>query len=64
MAANLSAVCTGKQRKVEDGSQIVFGEKFPGGKASVKRRVVAMQEPVLLLPKFGTKSSHIFLLSP
>jgi hypothetical protein len=55
----------GKQRKVEwvrDNNQ-VFGEKFPGEKGSVRRCVVMMQQPVLLLPKFGAKSSHIFMQS-
>jgi hypothetical protein len=38
----------------------VFIQKFPGEKGSVRGCVVVMQQPVLLLPKFGAKSSHIF----
>jgi hypothetical protein len=38
-------------------SHVNFGQKFPGEKESV----VAMQQPVLLTPKFGAKSSHIFM---
>jgi hypothetical protein len=30
----------------------------------VSRCVVVMQQPVLLLPKFGAKSLHIFTQSP
>jgi hypothetical protein len=37
-----------------------FGQIFPGEKGSVKRSIVVMQQPVLLSPKFGAKSSHIF----
>jgi hypothetical protein len=33
-------------------------------KGSVRRCVVVMQLPVLLSPKFGAKSSHIFMQSP
>jgi hypothetical protein len=39
-------------------------KKVPGEKGSVKRCVVVMQQPVLLSPKFGAKSSHIFMQSP
>jgi hypothetical protein len=45
---------------VGDYSHIDFGQKFLGGKESVRLCVVVVQQPVLLLPKFGTKSSHIF----
>jgi hypothetical protein len=38
------------------------GKKFPGEKGSVLRCVV-MQQPDLLSPKFGAKSSHIFTQS-
>jgi hypothetical protein len=53
----------GKQRKVGwvgDDSHVAFGKKFPGEKVSERRCVVVMQQPVLLSPKFGSKSSHIF----
>jgi hypothetical protein len=43
-----------------DDSHVVFGQKFPGEKGSKRRCVVVMQQPVLLLPKFWAKSSHIF----
>jgi hypothetical protein len=55
---------SGKQRKVgwvEDGSYVVFIQRFPGEKGSVRWFVVVNQQPVLLLPKFGAKSSHIFV---
>jgi hypothetical protein len=45
-------------------SHAVFGKKFPGKKGSVRRCIVVMQQPVLLSPKFGAKSSHIFMQSP
>jgi hypothetical protein len=48
----------GKQRKVgwvEDDSLVVSGQKFPDEKGSVRWCVVMMQQPVLLLPKFGAK---------
>jgi hypothetical protein len=44
---------------VGDDSRVVFGKKFPCEKGSVRRRVIMMQKPVLLSPKFETKSSHI-----
>jgi hypothetical protein len=39
-------------------------KKFPGEKGHVRRWVVVMQQPVLLKPKFGAKSSRIFSQSP
>jgi hypothetical protein len=54
---------SGKQRKVDsvgNDTYIVFGKKFPGENGSVRLCVVMMQQPVLPLPKFGAKSSHIF----
>jgi hypothetical protein len=45
-------------------SHVVSGQKFHGEKWSVRRYVVVMQQPVLLSPKFGAKSSHIFTQSP
>jgi hypothetical protein len=35
-----------------------------GEKGSVRQRVIVMQQPVLLSPKFGVKSLHIFTQSP
>jgi hypothetical protein len=35
---------------------LFFGQKFPGEKGSLRWRIVMMQQPVLLLPKFGAKS--------
>jgi hypothetical protein len=66
MAAFQSYLQSGKQKKVgwvRGGSDDVFGHKFPGEKESVKRCVVMVQQPVSLSPKFGTKSSHIFMQS-
>jgi hypothetical protein len=56
----------GKQKSGVDGSDnhFVFGKKFSGAKGSVRQRVVVTQQPVLLSPKFGAKSSHIFMQSP
>jgi hypothetical protein len=45
-------------------SRVVFRQKFPGEKGSVRRFVVVMQKPVLLSPKFHAKVSHIFTQSP
>jgi hypothetical protein len=45
-------------------SHIVFVKKFPGEKGSVRRNVVVMQQPVVLSPNFGAKSSHISTQSP
>jgi hypothetical protein len=39
------------------------GQKFPGEKGSLIQCIVVMQQPILLLPKFGVKSSHIFIQS-
>jgi hypothetical protein len=47
-----------------DESHVVFSQKFPGDKGSVKRCVVTMQQPVLSSPNFAAKSSHIFMQSP
>jgi hypothetical protein len=47
-----------------DGSHIVSGKKFPVGKGSERRCIVVMQQPVLLSPKFGSKSFHILMQSP
>jgi hypothetical protein len=58
---------SGKQRKVEwvvDDSHVVFHQKFRDEEGSVKRCVIVVQQPVLLLRKFGAKSSHIFTQSP
>jgi hypothetical protein len=53
-----------KVRRLGDNSHVVFGKTFPGGKGSVRRCVVVMQQPIVLSPKFGAKSSHIFTQSP
>jgi hypothetical protein len=49
---------------VRDDSHVVFGQKFRGEKGNVGWCVAVMQQPVLLLPKFETESSHIFKKSP
>jgi hypothetical protein len=66
MAAFQLYLQSGKQRKVGwvgDHSHVVFGQKFPGEKRSVRWCVVVMQQPVHLLPKFGANSLHIFMQS-
>jgi hypothetical protein len=40
---------------------LVFGKKFPEEKGIVKRRVVVMQQAVLLSPKFGTNYGRIMV---
>jgi hypothetical protein len=49
-----------KEESVGDDSHIVF----VGGNRSLSRCVVEMQQSVLLQPKFGAKSLHIFTQSP
>jgi hypothetical protein len=42
------------QRKVGwvgDENHVAFGQKFPGKRGSVRRRIVVVQQPVLLSPK-------------
>jgi hypothetical protein len=47
---------------VDEGRQsCCFGKKFPGEKGSVRQCGVVMQQPILLSPKFGEKSSHILM---
>jgi hypothetical protein len=55
---------TEKSRMGGNGSHFLFGQRFRGEKGSAKLCVVMMQQPVLLLPKLGAKSSHIFTQSP
>jgi hypothetical protein len=43
---------------VDDDSHVIFGGKFPGEKGSM-RRIVVIQQPILLSPMFGTTSLHI-----
>jgi hypothetical protein len=45
---------------VGNDSHLAFGKKFVGEKGSVRLRVVAMQQSVILSPKFGGKPLHIF----
>jgi hypothetical protein len=49
---------------VGDNSHVVFGKRFSGENASVRRWTVVTQQLALLLLKFGTKSSHIFTHCP
>jgi hypothetical protein len=66
MAAVQFYLQSGKQRKlwwVGENSH-GFGKKFLGEKGSVRRCDVVMQQPVLLLPKSGAKSSNIFTHAP
>jgi hypothetical protein len=39
-----------------DDSNVVFGQKFPGEKGSVRWCIDMMQQPVILSPNFGSKS--------
>jgi hypothetical protein len=55
---------TEKNMMDEAMTVIVFGQKCPGEKGSVKHSVILIQQPLLLLPKFGAKSLHIFMQSP
>jgi hypothetical protein len=58
---------SGKQRKVGwvgEDSCVVFGKKFPGEKGSMRWFIVVMQQQVIMSPKFGAKSWHIFTQSP
>jgi hypothetical protein len=64
---------TEKSRKGHSQASKVGGEmatifllvkKISGEKGSVRRCVVVMQQPVLLLPKFGAKSLRIVMQSP
>jgi hypothetical protein len=57
---------SGKHRKlgwVGDDSHVVFGNKFPGNKGSVRRCDIMMQQPVLLSSKFGGWSLRTFSCS-
>jgi hypothetical protein len=49
---------------MEDDSHVASGSSFPGEKGSVILCVVVKLQQVLLSPKFGSKSSHIFTQSP
>jgi hypothetical protein len=63
MAAFQLYLQAGKQKSkvvVDYDSHVVFGGEFPGGKGSMRRCIVLMQQPVLLSPMFGATSSHIF----
>jgi hypothetical protein len=49
----------GKQREVEwdlDDSQVVFGQKFPGEKESVRQCIVMIQQPVV----WGEVLAHFY----
>jgi hypothetical protein len=62
------ALCYFFTEKSQRGNLDEYGEwgtivmlswsKFPGEKISVRQYIVIMEQPVLLLPKFGTKSSY------
>jgi hypothetical protein len=45
-------------------SHVVFRNKSPGEKGSVRQCIAMLQQSVLLLPMFGVKSSHIFTHLP
>jgi hypothetical protein len=42
---------------------LFFGKKIPSEKGNVRLCIVVMQQPVILLPTFGSKSSQIFTQS-
>jgi hypothetical protein len=67
MAASQFCLQCGKQSKSRVGEgrhSFCFLSIIPCWKRSVRRCVVLMQQPVLLLPKFDSESSHIFMQSP
>jgi hypothetical protein len=39
-------------------------KKFPGEKGSMKWRVIMMQQPDIVMPKFEVKYSHTFMHLP
>jgi hypothetical protein len=43
---------------VGNDSHVVFGQKFPAEKGSVRWSIVMIQQPVLLSPEFRVKSFH------
>jgi hypothetical protein len=46
---------------MEDDSHVVFGQKFPGEKGSVRLCISMMQQSVVLSPEFWDRVfSHIF----
>jgi hypothetical protein len=49
---------------VSNDSHVVFVIEFPSEEESMTRYVVVTHQPVLLSPKFGAKSLHIFTQSP
>jgi hypothetical protein len=66
MAAFQFYLQSGKQKKVGgvgDDNHVALGQKFHDEKGCVRRCVVVMQQPVLLSPNFGAKSSQIFTQS-
>jgi hypothetical protein len=58
-------VMGGQVRCIEwlgDDNHVVFAQKSPCWKENM-RWCIVMQQPDLLSPKFGAKSSHIFMQS-
>jgi hypothetical protein len=51
-----------KSRMGWDDSNVVFGKEFPG--ENKEKRCIVMQQPVILITKFGAKYSRIFTQSP
>jgi hypothetical protein len=51
-----------KSRVGGDDNHVAFGKEFHGGKGSVRRCVVAMQQPVVVLPKFRSESCTFSLI--
>jgi hypothetical protein len=49
---------------VETTAMLIFVKKNPGDMWRLRRCAIVMQQPVLLSPKFGTKSSHNFTHLP
>jgi hypothetical protein len=49
---------------VGDDRHILFRQKLLGENGSVRQGVVMVQQPDLFSPKFGAKSSHVFMQSP
>jgi hypothetical protein len=56
-----SSVGKTEKNRIGDGDDMLLLVNNSLMKGSVRRCVVAMQQPVLLSSKFGVKSSHIFM---
>jgi hypothetical protein len=64
VVSKLQCLQSGKQRKVARGSSLASrvggGQSVRGEEGNVSRCAVMLQQPVILSPEFGTKSSQHF----